>query len=432
MNDGVLDGTMRRLARLLLPDGALRSALRVRVSRLLRWVRPALGRPGAVPSATQRPLPASSLPDYIVWAVIDWHLRIQRPQHLALELARSGRRVFYVSCRLVDESVPGFRVEPLDGEGRLFQIFFQVRNAPQIYSASLQEAGQDQLRDGIRMLLDWGEIVEPISLVEHPFWFGAARSVPGGHLIYDRMDLHEGFGTFSEGMGEAERELMSVADLTIVSSAWLDEDSARYTERRMMLRNAGEFEHFAPLPEAPVRDTAGRRIIGYYGAIAGWMDLDLVEAVAARFSDCLIMLVGHDQCRASSRLRRFRNVRLTGEVPYDQLPRFLHGFDVCILPFKVIPLTEATNPVKIYEYLSAGKPVVAVDLPEMSIFGDLVHLASGRREFLEAIAVGLAEPADSPQRRRRRWFSERQTWAHRAALLIAEVESLGTSTARTP
>jgi glycosyltransferase involved in cell wall biosynthesis len=112
-------------------------------------------------------------------------------------------------------------------------------------------------------------------------------------------------------------------------------------------------------------------------------------------------------------------------LPYAELPRYLHGFDVCILPFKVIPLTLATNPVKVYEYLSAGKPVVAVDLPEMAQFGDLVTLAGDATAFLRGIAGCLDEPRDCGQAARRRAFAKNQTWTQRAATLMASVEREG-------
>ncbi|MCQ3825395.1 glycosyltransferase, partial [Streptococcus agalactiae] len=78
-----------------------------------------------------------------------------------------------------------------------------------------------------------------------------------------------------------------------------------------------------------------------------------------------------------------------GEVPYATLPYYLHGFDVCIVPFHITALTLATNPVKVYEYLSAGKPVVSVDLPEMQQFGTLVQVGHDGTAFIAAITRAL-------------------------------------------
>jgi len=74
-------------------------------------------------------------------------------------------------------------------------------------------------------------------------------------------------------------------------------------------------------------------VIGYYGAIAEWFDLDLLEQVAQRHAECLVLMVGADTAGAQQRLRYLTNVEFTGEVPYAELPYYLHGFDVCLLPF---------------------------------------------------------------------------------------------------
>ena len=220
-----------------------------------------------------------------------------------------------------------------------------------------------------------------------------------------------------------ERALLKESDLTIVTSAWLYEAVAAQAPRRALIRNAGEYAHFASPPAEIFRDPEGRRVIGYYGAIAEWFDQDLIAATAERFPECLVLLVGADTANAQRRLGGYPNVAFVPEVPYSRLPYYLYGFDVCLLPFKIIPLTLATNPVKVYEYLSAGKPVVAVDLPEMSQFGDLVRVAADPETFLDAVAsvVGRADAVEHVEQRQA--FARGQTWEHRIEDLIAVAET---------
>ncbi|NBO65360.1 MAG: hypothetical protein EBU88_11055, partial [Acidobacteria bacterium] len=100
---------------------------------------------------------------------------------------------------------------------------------------------------------------------------------------------------------------------------------------------------------------------------------------------------------------------------------YLYAFDVCLLPFRVIPLTLATNPVKVYEYLAAGKPVVCVDLPETMQFGDLVVRAATHNDFVAGIKRSLDEAWSATGidiAQRRRLFASEQTWRHRGESLL--------------
>jgi GT2 family glycosyltransferase/glycosyltransferase involved in cell wall biosynthesis/uncharacterized coiled-coil protein SlyX len=380
----------------------------------------------AVPFEAPAEKPAAQLPDapdYIVWGVIDWHFRHQRPQQLAQALAASGRRVFYVSANLVDDARPGFRHEALDTQQRLFQVNLFAQGAPVIYTSAPNADTVRQLRGSIGDVMAWAESRQMVSLVQHPFWHDIACVLPNSRVIYDCMDHHEGFGNTADAVLSLERALMRNADLTVTTSAWLDQIVAEHAPHRALIRNAGEFGHFSRRPAATYVEPQGRPVIGYYGAIAEWFDLDLVEALAQRFGDCRILLIGDDTVNAKGRFAHLPNVSMTGEVAYAELPKYLHAFDVCLLPFKVIPLTLATNPVKVYEYLSAGKPVVSVDLPEMQQFGELVRVAGDTEAFLAAVAQVVRQPDSAAAQARRQDFAREQTWNHRAAALIASAES---------
>jgi glycosyltransferase involved in cell wall biosynthesis len=196
------------------------------------------------------------------------------------------------------------------------------------------------------------------------------------------MDHHEGFGNVSEDLIKLEKEMMCRFDQIIVSSAWLEKQVQQYNNNVVVIRNASEYEHFNHPPIEIYSDPKGRKIIGYYGAIAEWFDLELVQRLALAEPDALILLIGNDTINASRILKEMPNIIFTGEVSYDRLPFYLYAFDVCLLPFKISPLTLATNPVKIYEYLASGKPVVSVDLPEIAQFENLVQRANLYHWFL--------------------------------------------------
>lgn len=405
-----------RFARRTISNGRIDPADKARLSAVIQQsCSTAIGKTGLSDSVKGAIAAAGDKEDVFVWSVIDWHFRVQRPQHLAAALARAGHRVFYISNNFVDSAQADFHVQPLDESGRLFQVNLFLDGAPQIYS---QLPGDDQIRQlqaSLASLLSWSKSRRTFSIVQHPFWEKLARCVPSAKLVYDCMDHHAGFADNVDEVLLAEHRLVAESDLLVVTSGWLHEELSGKARNSVIIRNATEYDHFCNAPDSVFRDPQGRKVIGYYGAIAEWFDPDLVRAVANAHPDALVLLIGRDTAGVGEQLADLKNVRMEGEVPYDQLPYWLHGFDVCLLPFQVIPLTLATNPVKVYEYLSAGKPVVSVDLPEMQQFGGLVELAAETDGFVAATTRLLKEDHDAVRIEQRKAFAACQTWAHRAA-----------------
>jgi GT2 family glycosyltransferase len=408
-----------RRAYLKLPmDPATRHRTSTLIRRLIRKAQGSVAPGVSAAPGVFAPAPArEGFADVFVFAIIDWHFRIQRPQHLSRELARLGHRVFYISNHFIDDAAPGFQPESLDADGRLFQIRLNVRGSPAIYFAPPAAQDSEHLLASVsRMLLD----VRPsrsIALVEHPYWWDAAQRLPNSTVVYDCMDHHEGFGGMPEALLEIERSARRGADVLVTTSDWLLDRFRPERPRIELVRNACDFDFFSIRPTDVWRDPAGRRVVGYYGAIAEWFDVDLLDRLASELPDVRFRLVGSDTAGAAEKLSRHANVTFVGERPYGELPFHLYGFDVCLMPFKVIPLTLATNPVKVYEYLAAGRSVVSVDLPELRQFGDLVFTAKDHDEFVAKVKRALAEPSDEQAVARRQEFASRQTWRHRATAL---------------
>lgn len=357
-------------------------------------------------------LPHQDKADIYFWGVIDWRFRFQRPQHLALGLAERGHRVFYISTSFVNTQRAGFELEQLDETGRLYNIRFHLKRRPRIYAAPPGDRDLRCLRTSVAALLEWTVSRRCLAVVQHPYWYEVARTLPASSLIYDCLDHHEGFGNTGEGIAQLERVLLRGADAVVVTSQGLCDFARAYNADVTLVRNAAEYDFFAAKPDAVFQDGQGRKVIGYYGAIAEWLDVELLIEVARSFSDCLLILVGADEVGARQRLAGQPNVLFIGEVKYAELPFYLHGMDVCLLPFRVTPLTLVTNPVKVYEYLSAGKPVVSVALPELCQFGGLVATASTHEEFVRQIEEALSN-VDAGLQLQRKNFASMNTWRHR-------------------
>lgn len=295
--------------------------------------------------------------------IIEWDFRFQRPQQLMLQFAKHGWRVSYVSAKAKTTT----------------------EKAPNVFEVPLSAIQRAEL-----------------VIVQHPRWASLARQL-GGRVIYDCMDDISAFTT--EARNDDERRLMAAADLVVVTSATLEREARKHAKNVVVIRNGCDYEHFAKTPCAG----GPRKVIGYYGAISDWFDVALVAQLAKRRPDWDFLLIGSTWGADLLPFAALPNVTLPGEKPYAELPEWLGVMDVCIIPFKRIQLTEATNPVKVYEMLAAGKPVVSVPIPEVAALAPLVRLASDVRELEREIEAAFHDEDVEA----RRAFAREQTWEKR-------------------
>lgn len=375
-----------------------------------------------------RLLPPTPAYDLLVFPIIDWDFRFQRPQQLARELAARGHRIFYLGTRLHEGDravVRGVeeRVAVVDLPGPIEFNLHRERLEPETVEPCLAALA--------RLKTDF-QLEEVVCCVQFPSWgplVEAAQRRWGWRVIYDCMDDHSGFVTSGAGLSSEEEALAAASDLIVVSSQALLARWQDRSPRTLLLPNATDFEHFhRTAPEPTELRGLPRPIIGYYGAIAEWFDVEMVTSAAKARPDWQFVLIGHTFGADLAPLRMLRNVHLLGEQPYAGLPGYLHAFDVAIIPFRRTALTEATNPVKFYEYLSAGKPVVAVDLPELAPFGDLFYPVRSAADFVPQLAAALNE-SSPPARQARIDLARRHTWQARADQLSETVRTIHPRTA---
>ena len=152
-----------------------------------------------------------------------------------------------------------------------------------------------------------------------------------------------------------------------------------------LARNGADFEFFRGAQSTNLLAGVPGPVIGYFGAIADWIDLDLVSAVAALRPHYSFVLIGQVFGRDMSDLESLPNVYLLGNQRYELIPSFLADFDACTIPFLLNQVTRATDPVKVYEYLSQGKPVIATDMAELAQCGDLIYIGKDPEDFARKI-----------------------------------------------
>jgi polysaccharide pyruvyl transferase CsaB len=385
----------------------------------------AFHRAPAGPRAADAPPPVEARYDIVVLPVFDFEFRFQRPQQLAAEFARRGHRVFWVSparCLPPDGS-ESFRLVPL--RDRLWEV--QLRGTP----PDLYGGGPDPERAAhtaamLGALYRDQHIAASAVFVQFPYWAETAlrlRAESGARILYDCMDDWRNWTAeprISAFNLAEEQRLAAACDVLSASSRELQERELAAGRQALLVRNGADFAAFSSPRPGDVLADVPRPVIGYYGAIANWFDLELLEAAAAARPGYSFVLIGQVHQVDVSRLARLPNVRFLGEKNYRDLPRYLAGFDVCLIPFRVNRLTRAVDPVKLYEYLSQGKPVVATAMGELPPDPDLVVTAGSREEFLAALDRGVAErddPEAGGRRARRIAYAQANTWSARADIL---------------
>lgn len=248
-------------------------------------------------------------------------------------------------------------------------------------------------RLGFRRIINWTS--NPVAAV-------VARKLGEETLVYHCVDENTAFsGVAADALGDLERQLIHRCDAVFVTSERLYESKVRHNPRTFLVRHGVDFDHFRTALDADVRspgDVASlpHPIIGFFGLVADWVDVDLMAEVARRFPQGSLVVLGKITTEVSS-LERLPNVHLLGRRPYGDLPAYCKAFDVALMPFRVNELTLNANPLKVREYLAAGLPVVSTPIPEVEVLGQC-RIADGADAFEREIRAALADPGPSLER----------------------------------
>ncbi|MFN4255968.1 MAG: glycosyltransferase [Saprospiraceae bacterium] len=215
-----------------------------------------------------------------------------------------------------------------------------------------------------------------------------------------------------------ERQFIPKCDAVVVSSAGLLRRKSPLHPRTVLVKNGVDFDLFsrevapADLPEIPGR-TANQPVIGYLGSVDERLDYQLIESLARLLPKAMFVFVGRVQTSAESeRIRLLPNVFFAGPKPPETLPAWVQTFDVCLIPFVKNELTAGIYPLKINEYLAAGKPVIATPFADLSDFEGIISVANDVDSFIRAIEKYILENAPR-ERARRVFFAGKNSWAAR-------------------
>jgi glycosyltransferase involved in cell wall biosynthesis len=376
----------------------------------------------------------------ILWlAVIDWDAPWQGQQTLASRLAADGHAVTFVET-------PGVRpIARRDWRrvrnrlrnracGGLWGFRPLAKNLWRLSPVLIPLPGRtwadainrQVLRASLRRLpaCDPGAPLMIWSYLPTPLAVRLVQDLRPARLIYHCINATaRNPAGIAPGTVEAEDWLVRHADHVFATARQLAAERRAKNPCTTYLPEAADVAPFMASRSEPA-DLAGlsRPRICFFGTLDVWLDQDLLSRVAAAHRQASIVLIGPARCDFDP-LRRFPNVHLLGARSHDSLPGYLQHMDVLIIPYRITPYTTTVHPVKTYEALATGKPLVATDLPELRPYAGPVAVARDGDEFLAAIRVGLAE-TDPAAAEARRALARQNTWEARIRAIKEKLPEL--------
>ncbi|HEX5418139.1 MAG TPA: glycosyltransferase [Chloroflexota bacterium] len=406
---------------------------------------------------TEQTMPAVKI---ICFATEDWNTSGKRVQHVMQELARWSdiRSILYVnppiSFSLKDAMQrrfrPGWSELPRELYGKAL-----LGLARPIDDTIVTYTGSDMLlplsrwgavrQSGILQRLNEriylsrirahargrpGEIT--IVWASHALHASLARRISRRDLlIYDWMDDWEQFELLPTETAAELRVmndwLVRQADLVFAVSENLYRRAHCLNANALLVPNGTHDQHFRTSARASQPDLERIRPprLGYTGRIGDRVDFDLLEQVARTKPEWSIVLVGpiwenaREQCR---RLQALPNLHFLGPRPYQDLPGIISELDVCLIPHTIDPLTASMDPIKLYDYLATGKPVVTTRVAGVERFLDAIYVADSSQQFVSRVTTALLEN-DGSAIERRRAYARQNSWEARAAVIRSAIEA---------
>ena len=243
----------------------------------------------------------------------------------------------------------------------------------------------------------------------HALWtftpaFGpAAARLNSALRVYQCVDEHAAYPGAPECMDSLEEALMARSDVILTTSRPLFESRKAMHPNVVCLPNVADTDLFERAQDGSVQVPQDlidirRPIIGFVGNISAFkIDPVLLRRVADINPDMSFVLIGEvglgESTTSLEPLDGVRNIHLLGPRPYKDLPRYLKGFDVCMIPFVVNGVTTKCLPMKLFEYMASGKPIVATATPPLVEYADQCYLARDHEEFSSALQRALEEPS---------------------------------------
>lgn len=373
--------------------------------------------------------------DLICVSHLRWDFVYQRPQHLLSRAAKS-RRVFFIEEALFDEGSMRLDIRETDSGVKVV--------VPLLPKGLQSEVATEAV---LRQMLDRLLVTE--SLRDYVLWYYTPMALDfTRHLkptvtVFDCMDELSAFKNAPARLTQLEKELFTRADLVFTGGQSLYEVKKSQHPRVYAFPSSIDRDHFAQArgthdakDEPDDQKDIPHPRLGFFGVIDERLDIDLLAVVAEARPEWQFVMIGPVVKIDSETLPRRANIHYLGNKPYRDLPNYLAGWDVAMMPFARNESTRFISPTKTPEYLAAGKPVISTSIADVvRPYGEngLVEIADTRDDFIRAAERVLGGEHDKAA-----WIREvdshlsRMSWDTTWAEMWTLIEEIGSARQRKP
>jgi len=372
-----------------------------------------LGSVRAMACASQSESPAA----LICVSHLRWDFVFQRPQHLLTRCARE-RRCYYIEEPFYDaDGIPRLDMRQ---SGKVMVVVPHLPGGAERDAAAIQRRLLDELitRERIDSYVLWYYTPMALAFTDH---------LRPQAIVFDCMDELSAFAHAPAALKEFEAELLRRATVVFTGGQSLYQAKRNRHPNVHAFPSSVDVNHFAHArtlaTDPPDQAAIARPRLGFFGVIDERMDIGIIRGVAAARRDWQIVMVGPVVKIDPSMLPHGNNIHYLGSKSYDELPGYIAGWDVALLPFARNASTRYISPTKTPEYMAAGKPVVSTSIGDVvRPYGQLglVRIADTVDDFVNACGAAMAEDAASRMRdadaflRQTSWDG---TWAQMRRLL---------------
>lgn len=355
----------------------------------------------------------------IIWkSDFGWNVPLfQRPQHIAKNLAQKNCLIFYEVTTMTD------KVKDIE---KIYDNLYLVNLKNTVIKKIIMEKVQ---------MLNKNKYIQFYSTDYNiPLKELQNYIAQGFKVIYEYIDDMSpeivGTNEIPKNMLDKYNNMLQDKEnvFVIVTADRLEKDiiEKRGKEKLAFSCNGVDYEHFNNINTEFKFDKdfenilkMKKPIIGYYGALANWMDYDLVKYLAKNRPNYNIVFFGvkYDDSLEKSKVLDYNNVFFLGKRDYKVLKNYAEKFDVCTIPFKINDITKATSPVKLFEYMALGKPIVTTQMDECKKYKS-VMIANDEKEFLDLIDIALSKCNDDDYINLLKQEAMENTWDKKAEIIV--------------